>query len=83
MCFREACETALKEKHLFDSSELEGFLDEIPRSNLEQLEALDRVFRIAAEADLPTDVSTVAPLTFPYPFLFKLNATLFSSRETE
>ncbi|XP_059594217.1 E3 ubiquitin-protein ligase CHIP isoform X2 [Vitis vinifera] len=53
---KEACETALKEKHLFDSSELEGFLDEIPRSNLEQLEALDRVFRIAAEADLPTDV---------------------------
>lgn len=53
---KEACETALKEKHLFDSSELEGFLDEIPRSNLEQLEALDRVFRIAAEADMPTDV---------------------------
>ncbi|KAJ9697462.1 hypothetical protein PVL29_009329 [Vitis rotundifolia] len=53
---KEACETALKEKHLFDSSELEGFLDENHRSNLEQLEALDRVFRIAAEADIPTDV---------------------------
>ncbi|RVW88667.1 E3 ubiquitin-protein ligase CHIP [Vitis vinifera] len=46
----------LKYELICKISELEGFLDEIPRSNLEQLEALDRVFRIAAEADLPTDV---------------------------
>ena len=36
----------------------------VSKSNSEQLEALDRVFRTVAEADLPTDVSTTASLPF-------------------
>lgn len=75
MCFREACETALKEKHLLDDTELEGFTDEVHQSNLEQLEAVSRVFRTAGEADIPTDVSYLSP------YFLKLNATLFSSRD--
>lgn len=53
---REACETALKEKHLRDISQTEGFIDEILSSS-EQLEALGKVFKKAAEADTPTEVS--------------------------
>ncbi|KAM7521874.1 hypothetical protein LguiA_011776 [Lonicera macranthoides] len=52
---KEACETALKEKHLRDSSQTEGFIDEILSSS-EQLEALGKVFKKAAEADTPTEV---------------------------
>ena len=58
VCLREACETALKEKHLRDVSQLEGFVDESAISHLEQLEVLRRVLREAEEADLPTEVST-------------------------
>ncbi|CAK9188575.1 unnamed protein product [Ilex paraguariensis] len=53
---KEACEIALKEKHLFDKLHMEGFLDEATNSNSDQLEALGQVFKKAAEADLPTDV---------------------------
>uniref|UniRef100_A0A2N9HTJ7 RING-type E3 ubiquitin transferase n=1 Tax=Fagus sylvatica TaxID=28930 RepID=A0A2N9HTJ7_FAGSY len=53
---KEACETALKEKHLRDVSQLEGFVDESAIFHLEQLEVLRRVFREAEEADLPTEV---------------------------
>ncbi|KAL0389897.1 UNVERIFIED_CONTAM: E3 ubiquitin-protein ligase CHIP [Sesamum calycinum] len=35
---------------------MEGFVDENARSNLEQLEALGRVFNKAAEDDTPTEV---------------------------
>ncbi|KAL0369446.1 UNVERIFIED_CONTAM: E3 ubiquitin-protein ligase CHIP [Sesamum angustifolium] len=53
---KEACEVALKEKHFLDASQMESFVDENARSNLEQLEALGRVFNKAAEDDTPTDV---------------------------
>lgn len=56
-CHREACETALKEKHFLDESETEGFLDEPATSLLQQLETLRKVFREAAETDMPTEVS--------------------------
>ncbi|KAK4409162.1 E3 ubiquitin-protein ligase CHIP [Sesamum angolense] len=53
---KEACEVALKEKHFLDASQMEGFVDENAKSNLEQLEALGRVFNKAAEDDTPTEV---------------------------
>lgn len=65
LCLREACETALKEKHIHDISQMEGFLDESDKSltsHLEQLETLRRVFREVAEADIPSVVSIWVPL---------------------
>ena len=65
LCLREACETALKEKHIRDISQMEGFLDESDNSltsHLEHLETLRRVFREAAEADIPSEVNTWVPL---------------------
>ncbi|KAI3450810.1 hypothetical protein Pfo_007475 [Paulownia fortunei] len=53
---KEACEAALKEKHFLDASQKEGFENENAKSNLEQLEALGRVFNISAEDDTPTEV---------------------------
>ncbi|XP_057732188.1 E3 ubiquitin-protein ligase CHIP [Arachis stenosperma] len=53
---KEACESALKEKHSLDMSHMEGFLDDATTSQLEQLEALQRVFSKAAEGDAPTEV---------------------------
>ncbi|KAK9282395.1 hypothetical protein L1049_005312 [Liquidambar formosana] len=55
---KEACETALEEKHFLDfpQTETEGFLDEAAKSNLQELKALDRVFKKAAEADIPSEV---------------------------
>lgn len=53
---KEACETALKEKQFLDTPQTEGFFDENADSNLELLEALERVFSIAAEPDEPTEV---------------------------
>lgn len=55
-CLREACESALKEKHFLDYSQMEGFVDDATTSHSEQLEALERVFNTAAEADTPTEV---------------------------
>lgn len=57
-CLREACESALKEKHFLDASEMEGFVDDATAAHLEQLEALGRVFNKAAEDDMPTEVHT-------------------------
>lgn len=57
LCFREACESALKEKHLAVSQK-EGLSGEDPTSLSVQLDALGGVFRKAAEDDMPTDVST-------------------------
>lgn len=53
---KEACESALKEKHFLDICQMEGFLDEATDAHSAELEALERVFSTAAEADMPTDV---------------------------
>ncbi|XP_004510222.1 E3 ubiquitin-protein ligase CHIP [Cicer arietinum] len=53
---KEACESALKEKHFLDVSEMEGFVDDTTTSHLKQLEALERVFNKAAEDDKPSEV---------------------------
>ncbi|XP_022771550.1 E3 ubiquitin-protein ligase CHIP-like isoform X3 [Durio zibethinus] len=53
---KEACETALREKHFLDDSQPEGFLDEASISHMKQLEALGQVFRKAGEADIPGEV---------------------------
>ncbi|XP_021907267.1 E3 ubiquitin-protein ligase CHIP [Carica papaya] len=53
---REACETALEQKYLFDISETEGFLDETIDGHLKQLRDLGQVFLKAAEDDMPTEV---------------------------
>lgn len=53
---KEACESALKEKHFLDVTQMEGFVEDATTSHLEQLEALERVFNKAAEADTPTEV---------------------------
>ncbi|KAI7982545.1 E3 ubiquitin-protein ligase CHIP [Camellia lanceoleosa] len=53
---KEACESALKEKHLLDICQMEGFLDEASDAHSAELEALEQVFSTAAEADTPTDV---------------------------
>nr|XP_016502980.1 PREDICTED: E3 ubiquitin-protein ligase CHIP [Nicotiana tabacum] len=52
---KETCESALKERHERDSSQIEGFIDR-STSLLKQLDALGRVFRKAAEDDTPTEV---------------------------
>lgn len=54
--FRDACETALKEKHERDLSQMEGFVDDSNSAYSKQLEALGQVFRKASEEDTPTDV---------------------------
>ncbi|XP_009587824.1 E3 ubiquitin-protein ligase CHIP [Nicotiana tabacum] len=53
---KESCELALKEKHMLDSSQMEGLVDENSMSLLKQLEAVDEVFMKAAEDDTPTEV---------------------------
>lgn len=60
MCLflRQACESALKEKHFLDGSDMEGFVDDATTTHLKQLEALEGVFNKAAEADIPAEVCT-------------------------
>ncbi|KAJ7950545.1 E3 ubiquitin-protein ligase CHIP [Quillaja saponaria] len=53
---KEACETALLQKHFLDISDMEGFVDESNNSQFRQLEAVGRVFNKAAEDDIPTEV---------------------------
>ncbi|KAL2933339.1 E3 ubiquitin-protein ligase CHIP [Bienertia sinuspersici] len=53
---KEACEVALKEKHLMDSSKTEGFIDEVDVDHVKQLTALEHFFRKAAEPDIPSEV---------------------------
>ncbi|KAF3435911.1 hypothetical protein FNV43_RR23003 [Rhamnella rubrinervis] len=53
---KEACETALQEKHIFEVSQMEGFVDEVDTSLSKQLQTLASVFEIAEEADRPTEV---------------------------
>ncbi|WMV46767.1 hypothetical protein MTR67_040152, partial [Solanum verrucosum] len=53
---KEACESALKDKHELDCSQMEGFIGNRSTSLLKQLDALGRVFRITAEDDTPTKV---------------------------
>lgn len=57
---------ALTEKRFLESSEREGFLDEADRSHEKQLDDLDRVFSMVAEADTPTEV--LSDLCFYTPF---------------
>lgn len=56
MQHREACEVALKEKHFRDAHQKEGFVDENDKSNLDQLKALDQLFKKVTEDDTPTEV---------------------------
>ncbi|XP_057451437.1 E3 ubiquitin-protein ligase CHIP [Lotus japonicus] len=53
---KQACESALKEKHFLDGSDMEGFVDDATTTHLKQLEALEGVFNKAAEADIPAEV---------------------------
>ncbi|XP_031113382.1 E3 ubiquitin-protein ligase CHIP isoform X1 [Ipomoea triloba] len=53
---KESCEAAFKKKYLLDSSEAEGSSDEQINHLAEQLEALNLVFKKAAEDDTPTEV---------------------------
>ncbi|GMI73481.1 CARBOXYL TERMINUS OF HSC70-INTERACTING PROTEIN, carboxyl terminus of HSC70-interacting protein [Hibiscus trionum] len=53
---KEACETALREKHFLDDSQPEGFLDDASISHTKQLDALRQVFRKAGEDDIPGEV---------------------------
>lgn len=53
---RQSCEVALKEKHLRDVTQIEGFIDEFTDTASEQLEALNSVFSKAAEFDTPVEV---------------------------
>ncbi|XP_048139174.1 E3 ubiquitin-protein ligase CHIP isoform X3 [Rhodamnia argentea] len=53
---KEACEMALKGKFVSDASKTEGFLDELAKSHLEQVNAVGQVFQKAAEADTPAEV---------------------------
>lgn len=63
MCLRESCETALKEKHLLNISQMEGFLDEKEAVFSKQLEALNEVFRKAVADDTPIDVSILVAIS--------------------
>ncbi|KAK9944665.1 hypothetical protein M0R45_010225 [Rubus argutus] len=51
---KHACESALIEKH--DAFQMEGFLDEAGTTHMQQLQALERVFEKAAEADTASEV---------------------------
>ncbi|KVH94202.1 Tetratricopeptide-like helical [Cynara cardunculus var. scolymus] len=53
---KESCEIALKEKHLCDVTQMEGFTDEVTDSTSEQLEALKLVFSKVAEVDTPMEI---------------------------
>ncbi|KAH1081580.1 hypothetical protein J1N35_021341 [Gossypium stocksii] len=53
---KEACETALKEKHFLDDSHPGSFPGEAIISHMKQLEVLSRVFKEAGEADIPGEV---------------------------
>lgn len=70
LCFRQACESALKEKHY--AFQMEGFLDEAGTTHMKQLEALERVFEKAAEADTESEVSTCFSFTSIHLFLVSL-----------
>lgn len=70
LCFRQACESALIEKH--DAFQMEGFLDEAGTTHMKQLRALERVFEKAAEADTASEVSTCFSFTSIHLFLVSL-----------
>ncbi|XP_021749635.1 E3 ubiquitin-protein ligase CHIP-like [Chenopodium quinoa] len=53
---KEACQEALKEQHIMDSSKTEGFISEADAGLMKQLDALDNVFRKAGEHDIPSEV---------------------------
>ncbi|PWA50228.1 zinc finger, RING/FYVE/PHD-type, acetyltransferase A, auxiliary subunit [Artemisia annua] len=53
---KQSCEVALKEKHLRDVTQIEGFIDEFTDTTSKQLEALNSVFSKAAEFDTPVEI---------------------------
>ncbi|KAL8143804.1 hypothetical protein V2J09_016836 [Rumex salicifolius] len=53
---KDNCDIALREKHLIDVSQTEGFVHDIDMSLTKQLETLELVFRKAAMEDIPTEV---------------------------
>lgn len=53
---KEACERALRIQHLFNASPSGTHTEEASDSYKEQLEALEHLFRKAAEDDIPTEV---------------------------
>ncbi|KAK1354022.1 RING-type E3 ubiquitin transferase [Heracleum sosnowskyi] len=53
---KEACRTALKEKHERQISEKEGFVDELSDDYSKQKHDLEQVFDKASEEDTPTEV---------------------------
>ncbi|CAM8978838.1 unnamed protein product [Rhodiola kirilowii] len=53
---KETCELALKQKHIFDYCDTEGFVDANVMSNKQQLEALRQVFNKVAVADTPREI---------------------------
>ncbi|GFY99416.1 carboxyl terminus of HSC70-interacting protein [Actinidia rufa] len=53
---KEACESALEEKHFLDTSQTEGVSDEATEANAAQFELLGQVFAKAAEDDTPSEV---------------------------
>ncbi|XP_057472528.1 E3 ubiquitin-protein ligase CHIP-like isoform X1 [Actinidia eriantha] len=53
---KEACESALEEKHFLDTSQTEGVSDEATEANLAELELLGQVFAKAAEDNRPREV---------------------------
>ncbi|XP_057507341.1 E3 ubiquitin-protein ligase CHIP-like isoform X2 [Actinidia eriantha] len=53
---KEACESALEEKHFLDTTQTEGVSDEATEANAAQLELLGQVFAKAAEDDTPSEV---------------------------
>ncbi|GFZ13345.1 carboxyl terminus of HSC70-interacting protein [Actinidia rufa] len=53
---KEACESALEEKHFLDTSQTEGVSDEATEANSAELELLGQVFAKAAEDNRPREV---------------------------
>ena len=66
---REACQSALKEKHDRKYSEMEGFVDDINDDYSKQLDGLEQVFAIASEADTPTEVSNDISISSTFPLV--------------
>ncbi|KAJ8527166.1 hypothetical protein K7X08_029643 [Anisodus acutangulus] len=69
---KELCESALKEKHVLASSQIEGLKDENSTSFSKQLEAVSEVFMKAAADYTPTEVSTRALSSYSFlPYVSK------------
>lgn len=67
--YREACQSALKEKHDRKFSEMEGFVDDLNDDYSKQLHDLEQVFDKASEADRPTEVSKDISISSTFPLI--------------